>query len=981
MSDFQSNSRSEDGTHEAAAAACEAPELRQLLMQLAEQMQASEQSNTAALNRIAAQLEGMSVQAENARRALPPELVPAFERVEDAIAQLAMRVAQSATPSDTHLAMTSSGLSASYAAMQAASPTVAFDFAPVAETIVSAQAEAAASRDDEAATAAPALRDTAGDDAAQNDDGDSDIAVSVAGDPDTPWDEDAAEALTRVYEDNADEIAPFLAGSDAGEGHMSPAALVQDGSTAEALGEDERAWLEMRFSEIADQVAQTFDAGTAELSFAQISQRLTDLESRFETALADVATRADLDSLTTIESQLSNLSEQFDRSHEELNRVALIEREVLSLADRLSEERLGEMLKVEVPEPARPELDVDEIVERVAARVAEQVSPSDAVASEASSAAVSELRMLMDGLAEEQRRGGEESSAMLDAMHQAIIRLLDRMDALERAQLGGGGQAMPAMPQAAAAQAPTAADSRAEQSYAPSESRVSAGVSASDETPTQNAMLAERFHPESLAVDDPRDADADAAALDPVEDKRQKFIAAARRAAERASGRADRGADADRTGGQQSGGPDVFAQAPGALRAREDGAGSDDADDVEDDAVGDRNATPGPNNRLWVAGLALAVMALGAGGYAMLGNGSQIGARQLITQETDAREQRSAGERSWLEDDGAERQSTPPAGDEQGSRFGAQDDGADTTKLAANDRFPLGIAIERDTAATPHRLMLAERSEEKAKLSTHVGATLPAELAAPASLIPRDEEQALAALSGDAAGAASAAGTGRVMMPPAQIGPTSLRMAAANGDPSAEFEVGARFAEGRGVAQDFEKAGTWYERAAERGFALAQYRLATLFERGLGRPADMQRARYWYAKAANQGTVKAMHNLAVLTAGQGAGKPDYTTAAAWFARAAERGLADSQFNLAILYQNGFGVPKSQAQAYKWFSLAARSGDQEAQSQADAVASIMGEAARRAADAEIAAWQPKSFDAARNDAATAGRLWQANRSAS
>ena len=110
-------------------------------------------------------------------------------------------------------------------------------------------------------------------------------------------------------------------------------------------------------------------------------------------------------------------------------------------------------------------------------------------------------------------------------------------------------------------------------------------------------------------------------------------------------------------------------------------------------------------------------------------------------------------------------------------------------------------------------------------------------------------------------------------LPPAAVGPLSLRLAAANGNSSAEFEVGARFAEGKGPSQDFKAAARWYQRSASRGFAQAQYRLGTLYERGLGVPADLARAGVWYRRAAEQGNITAMHNFAVLSAGSGGAAP------------------------------------------------------------------------------------------------------------
>lgn len=229
-----------------------------------------------------------------------------------------------------------------------------------------------------------------------------------------------------------------------------------------------------------------------------------------------------------------------------------------------------------------------------------------------------------------------------------------------------------------------------------------------------------------------------------------------------------------------------------------------------------------------------------------------------------------------------------------------------------------------------------------------------------------------AALTKDQPGSA---GAPRVDMPPLSIGPNSLRTAAAKGDPSAEFEVGARFAEGRGVTQDLQLAVHWYQRAAAQGFAPAQYRLGSMFERGLGVRADMARARVWYQRAAEQGIVKAMHNLAVLSAGRDATVTDYQTAAQWFRTAAEHGLTDSQFNLAIMHDSGLGMERDAKQAYKWFSLAARAGDDEASRRRESLRQKMQPQEVAEVEAEIAKWRPKSSDQALNDPRVAGEAWK------
>ncbi len=171
---------------------------------------------------------------------------------------------------------------------------------------------------------------------------------------------------------------------------------------------------------------------------------------------------------------------------------------------------------------------------------------------------------------------------------------------------------------------------------------------------------------------------------------------------------------------------------------------------------------------------------------------------------------------------------------------------------------------------------------------------------------------------------------------PAAIGGAALHAAAAAGNSVAEYEVGMRYAEGRGVAANPAEAARWLERAAKQSLALAQFRLASLYEKGIGVKKDAEAARRLYKAAAEQGNAKAMHNLAVLYAEGAAVKPDYRTAAQWFRLAADHGVSDSQYNLAILYARGIGVDRNLAESYKWFALAAAQSDQEAARKRDDV---------------------------------------------
>ncbi|MGQ7790971.1 peptidoglycan-binding protein [Faunimonas sp. B44] len=212
-----------------------------------------------------------------------------------------------------------------------------------------------------------------------------------------------------------------------------------------------------------------------------------------------------------------------------------------------------------------------------------------------------------------------------------------------------------------------------------------------------------------------------------------------------------------------------------------------------------------------------------------------------------------------------------------------------------------------------------------------------------------------------AAAAPAPARPAAIPLPPDTIGPDRLRTAASQGNPAAQFEVAARFAEGLGVEQDLAKAAEWYRLAAEAGLAPAQYRLGSIYEKGLGVPKDLARAQDWYRRASESGNVKAMHNLAVLHAEGAAGQPNLEEAARLFRRAADYGVRDSQFNIAILYARGLGVPQDMIEAYKWFAVAGRAGDAEAERRRDVIAKALSAADLAKADAAADGFVPLEAD--------------------
>ena len=192
---------------------------------------------------------------------------------------------------------------------------------------------------------------------------------------------------------------------------------------------------------------------------------------------------------------------------------------------------------------------------------------------------------------------------------------------------------------------------------------------------------------------------------------------------------------------------------------------------------------------------------------------------------------------------------------------------------------------------------------------------------------------------------------------PASFSPT-LKAAAIAGNPAADYEIGMRYAEGRGVPLNLEEAARWLERAANRDIVPAQYRLGSLYEKGQGVKKNLEKARGLYRSAADRGNAKAMHNLAVLHAEGVDGKPDFKSASQWFRRGAESGVSDSQYNLGIMFARGLGLEQNLSESYKWFSLAAAQGDADAAKKRDDVAGRLDQQALEIAKLAVRSFTPE-----------------------
>lgn len=158
-----------------------------------------------------------------------------------------------------------------------------------------------------------------------------------------------------------------------------------------------------------------------------------------------------------------------------------------------------------------------------------------------------------------------------------------------------------------------------------------------------------------------------------------------------------------------------------------------------------------------------------------------------------------------------------------------------------------------------------------------------------------------------------------------QLHPETLRQRAEQGDSTAAYLLGTRYASGRGGFRDDSRAFEWFLKAAEMGMPDAQYNVAVMYATGRAVPRDMGKALEWLRAAATEGLPQAAADLGlVYMLGRGVER-NPREALKWLEMAANEGNAVAQYHLALLYERERGVGLNRARAMAWYERAAKIG--------------------------------------------------------
>ncbi len=110
----------------------------------------------------------------------------------------------------------------------------------------------------------------------------------------------------------------------------------------------------------------------------------------------------------------------------------------------------------------------------------------------------------------------------------------------------------------------------------------------------------------------------------------------------------------------------------------------------------------------------------------------------------------------------------------------------------------------------------------------------------------------------------------------------------------AQYNLGAMYFHGRGVAKDVKKAFELYTEAAKQGNVTAENNLGFMYEHGLGVHRDFKEAVRWYERAAKSGEDYAQRNLGEMYEHGVGARRNYSQALTWYKKAAAQGHAHAQ---------------------------------------------------------------------------------------
>jgi localization factor PodJL len=648
---------------------------------------------------------------------------------------------------------------------------------------------------------------------------------------DEPWDPQSAEELMRIYEAVDDESARPQA-----HAHRCSQWQSQNftGAKAPEPPAHDAAWLEARFAAIAALVERALTDARPAKVLADLDRRLDQFERRLDRALGDMALGGGRGDLKLIDAHLVEFAGHVEAVREQLARLDAMDAQLRELARALEGAESPRADHGPWHQDAIAEL-INSAAERAASKVAASLP-----AAGGGQDRVDALEVLVGDCVAEHRRSEEASAGVLHSIEAALMRIVDRIEAME---------AMMAAP-------PASAD------------RASAEP---DGLEVEHDRLAEAYA-EGARVLGQHVLEPTLDAADYVAADRQQQRERSRDAAVQLG--VDDPAAPDGQEGRARG--ELRAKLTAPAHPQERGLEHTDPDGGEANRLGQGRAptwSSAKASRHW-AGLLLGgamVLMFGAGFVAVdsfLAKSTPAPARRQepVSQPAGGKADVAPQTNGDSSEAAPVTQPAPRPAAPEAREDPSQVQPAPTRRL---DRLQTGTAAASAFGATPVML-------------PGVGTVTPATATAPLPQTPA---------TGDAEAAfeiAARFAEGKGLPQDQRQAFIWYERAALRGLPAAQFRLAVYFERGIGMAADRERAKVWYGRAAEQGHVRAMHNLGVLAAAD-ERQADYATAAFWFGQAAERGLADSQCNLAMLyESGRGVAK-DLQEAYKWFALAARGG--------------------------------------------------------------------------------------------
>lgn len=166
---------------------------------------------------------------------------------------------------------------------------------------------------------------------------------------------------------------------------------------------------------------------------------------------------------------------------------------------------------------------------------------------------------------------------------------------------------------------------------------------------------------------------------------------------------------------------------------------------------------------------------------------------------------------------------------------------------------------------------------------------------------------------------------------------------------------------------DLAEAMKWFRLAAEQGLPDAQHQLGRAYLMGVGVDKDAAEGVKWLQRAAMQGFTEAQSVLGVELLKQKKNRE----AAGWFLHAARAGYGPAQFHLGQMLRTGDGVAVERLQAYTWLTLSLKDASKAGQERRAETQRALDELLQKMTSEEAAAARYMTSEEEKAQAAMAG----------